>query len=63
MKIALIDYGAGNLFSVEPAFKFTKANYYLFIKERKHYLLVAVRYLNGDGYVTTAFITPHVRKR
>jgi|SRR3989344_6833859 len=48
---------------VPQKFDDTKANYYLFIKERKHYLLVAVRYLNGDGYVTTAFITPHVRKR
>src|SRR3989344_4040372 len=32
MKIALIDYGAGNLFSVERALKFTKADYYLATK-------------------------------
>ncbi len=32
MKIALIDYGAGNLFSVERALKFAKADYYLATK-------------------------------
>lgn len=32
MKIALIDYGAGNLFSVERALKFAGADYYLATK-------------------------------
>ncbi|MEK7513761.1 MAG: imidazole glycerol phosphate synthase subunit HisH [Patescibacteria group bacterium] len=32
MKIALIDYGAGNLFSVERALKFSGADYYLATK-------------------------------
>ena len=32
MKIALIDYGAGNLFSVERALKFVGADYYLATK-------------------------------
>lgn len=32
MKIALIDYGAGNLFSVERALKFARADYYLATK-------------------------------
>ena len=32
MKIGLIDYGAGNLFSVERALKFTRADYYLATK-------------------------------
>lgn len=34
-----------------------KADYYLYIKERGVYLLVGVKYLNGDGFVTTAFLT------
>jgi len=32
MKIALIDFGAGNLFSVERALKFVHADYYLATK-------------------------------
>jgi len=32
MKIALIDYGAGNLFSVERALKFARANYWVATK-------------------------------
>jgi|SRR3989344_3573374 len=34
-----------------------KADYYLYLKEKKAYLLVGVRYLNGKGFVTTAFLT------
>jgi len=34
-----------------------KADYYLHIKEKKAYLLVGVKYLNGEGFVTTAFLT------
>lgn len=34
-----------------------KADYYLYIKEKKLYLLVGVKYLNGEGFVTTAFLT------
>jgi hypothetical protein len=37
--------------------------YYLFLKERKQYLLVGVKYLNGAGFVTTAFITRHIRRK
>ena len=40
----------------------TKANYYKYLKERKQYLLV-VKYLNGEGFVLTAFITPHIKRR
>ncbi|PIN90033.1 hypothetical protein COU57_04950 [Candidatus Pacearchaeota archaeon CG10_big_fil_rev_8_21_14_0_10_32_14] len=40
-----------------------KANYYKFLKERKQYLLVAVKYLNGDGFITTSFITRRIKKR
>ena len=34
-----------------------KADYYLHLKEKKVYLLVGVKYLNGEGFVTTAFFT------
>lgn len=40
-----------------------KANYYLYLKEEKRYLLVAVKYLNGEGSVITSFITRSIRKR
>lgn len=40
-----------------------KRNYYLYFKKKKRYLLVAVRYLNGKGYVSTAFITRKIMKR
>ena len=41
----------------------TKANYYKFLKDRKQFLLVAVKYLNSEGFVTTSFITSRIRKR
>ena len=31
--------------------------YYRYAKERKKYLLVSVKYLNGEGYVITSFYT------
>ncbi|MBI2449161.1 hypothetical protein HYV49_02595 [Candidatus Pacearchaeota archaeon] len=40
-----------------------KANYYKFIKDRKQYLLVAVNYLNGEGFINTSFITSKIKKR
>ena len=48
---------------VQQKFNNTKYNYYRYLKERREYLLVGVKYLNGDGYVTTAFITSNIRKR
>jgi len=27
------------------------------------YLLVAVKYLNGEGFITTAFFTKHISKK
>ena len=48
---------------VTEKFDDTKANYYKYIKGRKEYLLVAVKYLNGKGFITTAFMTRKVRKR
>ena len=38
-------------------------NYYKYIKEEKMYLLVGVKYLNGGGFVTTAFLTRKLVKR
>ena len=40
-----------------------KVNYYTYIKDRKQYLLVGVKYLNGEGFITTAFITSHIKRR
>ncbi|MAG02090.1 hypothetical protein CMI42_02030 [Candidatus Pacearchaeota archaeon] len=40
-----------------------RRNYYLYYKEKKRYLLVAVRYLNGEGYVSTSFITRKIIKK
>ncbi|MEK6897729.1 MAG: hypothetical protein AABX28_00035 [Nanoarchaeota archaeon] len=34
-----------------------KADYYLHLKEKKVYLLVGVKYLNGTGFITTSFFT------
>lgn len=38
-------------------------NYYLYYKEKKRYLLVGVKYLNGEGFITTAFITRKIIRR
>ena len=38
-------------------------NYYLYYKLDKDYLLVSVKYLNGNGFVATAFITKKIMKR
>ena len=41
----------------------SKSNYYLYIKERKSYLLVGIKYLNGSGFITTAFFTRHISRK
>jgi hypothetical protein len=38
-------------------------NYYLYYKLKKDYLLVSVKYLNGEGFVATSFITKKIIKR
>lgn len=38
-------------------------NYYWFYKLEKEYLLVSVKYLNGNGFVATAFITKKIIRR
>ena len=48
---------------IPQAFDEDKSNYYLYDKKRKSYLLVAVKYLNGRGFITTAFFTKHLSKK
>lgn len=38
-------------------------NYYFYYKFQDCYLLVSVKYLNGNGFVATAFFTRKVVKR
>lgn len=33
-----------------------KVNYYFFLKEKKKYIKVIVRYLNGEGFVITTYM-------
>jgi len=40
-----------------------KMNYYLYIKEKKMYLLVIVKYLNGEGEIITSFLTRKIIRR
>ena len=40
-----------------------KSNFYLYNKQMNAYLLVAVKYLNGEGFITTAFFTKHISKK
>ncbi|HLD07323.1 MAG TPA: hypothetical protein VJC16_07390 [Candidatus Nanoarchaeia archaeon] len=37
------------------------AGYYWFNKDRKRYLCVSVKYLNGEGFVITAFYMRNIR--
>jgi hypothetical protein len=48
---------------IPQKFDDTMRNYYTYDKNKKRYLLVAVKYLNGKGYITTAFITKKIIKR
>ncbi len=36
--------------------------YYKYNKNDKAYLFIAVRYLNGDGFIITAFYTQKIKK-
>jgi len=38
------------------------ANYYKYNKKERAYLFVAVRYLNGEGFIITTFYTKQIRK-
>ncbi|MEK6891258.1 MAG: PBECR2 nuclease fold domain-containing protein [Nanoarchaeota archaeon] len=48
---------------VQHKFDATMRNYYIYLKDKKKYLLVSVKYLNGDGYVATAFIAGKIIRR
>lgn len=48
---------------VPHKFEDTMRNYYTYYKHKKRYLLVSVKYLNGEGYVATAFIIRKIIKR
>lgn len=37
-------------------------NYYKYQKETHDYLLVVVKYLNGEGYIASAFTTSKLKK-
>lgn len=37
-------------------------NYYKYNKNERAYLMIAVKYLNGDGYVVTSFYTQQLKK-
>ena len=49
--------------AISQALDENKGNYYLYSKQIKSYLLVVVKYLNGEGFVITAFFTKHISKR
>ncbi len=36
--------------------------YYRYDKIRKRYMMVSVKYLNGEGYILTTFYTRRIRK-
>jgi len=48
---------------VPHKFDDSKRNYYKYYKEKKRYLLVAVKYLNGEGRVSTSFVTRKIIRR
>ncbi len=47
---------------IKHQFNEQKADYYLYLKREKLYLLVGVNYLNGEGFITTAFLVRNVKK-
>lgn len=38
-------------------------NYYKYNKKEKVYLLIVVKYLNGEGFIVTAFYTQQIKKK
>lgn len=38
-------------------------NYYLYNKNEKAYLLVSVKYLNGEGFIITSFYSQYIKKK
>ncbi|MBU2503851.1 MAG: hypothetical protein KJ879_02245 [Nanoarchaeota archaeon] len=48
---------------VPNKFDDSKANYYKYLKVEKKYLLIAVKYLNGDGFVMTSFKVRNIKRK
>lgn len=48
---------------IQHKFDDSMRNYCKYYKYEKCYLLVSVKYLNGEGYVATSFMTRKIRKR
>ncbi len=46
-----------NKFKFEPSIRF----YYRYSKQRKQYLFISVKYLNGKGFIITAFYTDKIK--
>lgn len=44
-------------------FDISMRNYYKYYKSEKSYFMISVKYLNGDGFVATAFYTTKITKR
>lgn len=47
---------------IQHNFNENARNYYKYNKDEKAYLLVSVKYLNGNGFIITAFYTRKIRK-
>ena len=39
-----------------------KASYYTYYKKKNNYLRVLVKYLNGEGFIITAYFIKNIRK-
>lgn len=48
---------------VKHKFDEAKRNYYKYYKDKQRYLTVVVKYLNGEGYISTAFTSRKIIKR
>ncbi|MBI2576973.1 hypothetical protein HYV84_07180 [Candidatus Woesearchaeota archaeon] len=54
---ALRNPGAVKQFSEDPSIFY----FYRFIKPKRRFLLVIVKYLNGEGFVITAYLVRHIQ--
>ena len=43
--------------SYDPKVRF----YYKYYKERREYLFISIKYLNGDGFIITSFYTDKIK--
>ena len=54
--------GSGPLIIKQDKFDALLMYYYRFNNVKKRYLMVAVKYLNGEGFVLTSIYTKNIRK-